>query len=175
MLEPKRLVFLDETATNTKMVRTRGRCLRGKRLIAPVPHGHWKTLTLVAALRCDRMVAPMTTDGGMTGAMFRAYVEQVLAPKLRSKDIVMMDNLKAHEAPGVKQAIEARGATLQYLPKYSPDLNPIEMSFSKLKAFLRKQAKRTVPELRRAIAAFVPTLSATECRNYFSHAGYGST
>ena len=174
-LDPRRLVFLDETATNTKMVRTRGRCRRGKRLLVPVPHGHWKTLTLVAALRCNRMVAPMTTDGGMTGEMFRAYVEQVLAPKLKPKDIVMMDNLGAHNAPGVKKAIEARGATLQYLPKYSPDLNPIEMSFSKLKAFLRQQAKRTVPELCRAMGSFVPTVTAAECRNFFSHAGYVST
>lgn len=175
MLDPKRLVFLDETATNTKMVRTRGRCRRGKRLIGGAPHGHWKTLTLVAALRCNGMTAPMTTDGGMTGEMFRAYVKNVLAPKLKPKDIVMMDNLGAHKAPGVKEAIEARGATLQYLPKYSPDLNPIEMSFSKLKAFLRKAGKRTVPDLCRSIGAFVPTLRAQECKNYFRHAGYVST
>ena len=175
MLDTTHLVFLDETATNTKMARTRGRSPRGKRLVCPVPHGHWKTLTLVAALRCKGMFAPMTTDGGMTGEMFRAYVKNVLAPKLKPKDIVMMDNLAAHNAPGVKEAIEAKGASLQYLPKYSPDLNPIEMSFSKLKAFLRKQAKRTVPELCRAIGAFVPTVTAEECRNYFRHDGYVST
>ena len=157
------------------MVRARGRCRRGKRLVARVPHGQWKTLTLVAALRRNRMTAPMTIDEPMTGETFLAYVEQVLAPKLKPKDIVMLDNLKAHEAPGVREAIEATGATLEFLPKYSPDLNPIEMSFSKLKAFLRKQAKRTVPELHRAIGAFVPRLSATECRNYFTHAGYVST
>lgn len=157
------------------MARTRGRSPRGQRLVCGVPHGHWKTLTLVAALRCNRMFAPMTTDGGMTGEMFRAYVEKVLAPKLKPKDIVMMDNLGAHNAPGVREAIEVRGATVEYLPKYSPDFNPIEMSFSKLKAFLRKHAKRTVPDLCRAIGAFVPTVSATDCRNYFRHAGYVST
>jgi transposase len=175
MLKPSRLVFLDETATNTKMVRTRGRCRRGKRLIGHAPHGDWKTLTLVAALRHNCMVAPMTINGAMTGETFVAYVEQGLAPTLKCKDIVFMDNLGAHKAPGVKEAIEARGATLQYLPKYSPDLNPIEMSFSKLKAFLRKASKRTVPALCRSIGAFVPTLNAQECRNYFRHAGYVST
>jgi len=175
MLKRSRLVFLDETATNTKMVRTRGRCRRGKRLIGRVPHGSWKTLTFVAALRHDRMVAPMTIDGPMTGETFLAYVKQVLAPTLRRRDIVMMDNLGAHKPPSVRQAIEARGATLEYLPKYSPDLNPIEMSFSKLKTFLCKAGKRTVPELCRSIGAFVPTLSAKECRNYFKHAGYVST
>jgi transposase len=175
MLKPNRLVFLDETATNTKMVRTRGRCQRGKRLIGRAPHGDWKTLTFVAALRHDRMVAPMTINGPMTGEIFSAYVRQGLAPTLKRKDIVMMDNLGAHKAPDVREAIEARGATLRYLPKYSPDLNPIEMSFSKLKAFLRKAGKRTVPELCRSIGVFVPTLSAKECRNYFRHAGYVST
>jgi len=175
MLNPRRLVFLDETAANTKMVRTRGRCRRGKRLIGRVPHGSWETVSLVAALRCDRMDAPMTIEEAMTGKTFLAYVTQALAPTLKRKDIVMMDNLGAHKAPGVKEAIEARGATVEYLPKYSPDLNPIEMSFSKLKAYLRKQAKRTVPGLHRAIGAFVPTVTATECRNYFKHAGYGST
>ena len=175
MLKPSRLVFLDETATNTKMVRTRGRCRRGKRLIGRAPHGDWSTLTLVAALRHDCMAAPMTVKGAMTGETFVAYVEQALAPTLKRKDIVMMDNLGAHKAPGVREAIEARGAALQYLPKYSPDLNPIEMSFSKLKAFLRKASKRSVPELCRSIGAFVPTLTAAECRNYFRHAGYVST
>lgn len=175
MLKPSRLVFLDETATNTKMVRTRGRCRRGKRLIGSAPHGDWKTLTLVAALRHNRMVAPMTLDGSMTGEAFLAYVSQALAPTLKRKDIVMMDNLGSHKVAGVKEVIESRGATLEYLPKYSPDFNPIEMSFSKLKAFLRKASKRTVPELCRSIGAFVPTLSAKECRNYFRHAGYVST
>ena len=174
MLEPRRLVFIDETATNTKMVRTRGRSRRGTRLIGRVPHGDWKTLTFVAALRRTGMTAPLALDGPMTGETFLAYTQQVLAPTLRRKDIVMLDHLGAHKVAGVREAIEAEGATLEYLPKYSPDLNPIEMSFSKLKAFLRKAAKRAVPELCRSIGAFVPTLSARECRNYFRHAGYVS-
>lgn len=174
MLEPGRLVFIDETATNTKMARMRGRCRRGERLIGCAPHGDWKTLTFVAALRRKGMVAPLAVDGPMNGETFLAYVRQGVAPTLRRKDIVMMDNLGAHKIAGVRQAIEAVGATLRYLPKYSPDLNPIEMSFSKLKAFLRKAAKRTVPDLTRCIGSFLPTLSAEECGNYFSHAGYAS-
>jgi transposase len=174
MLEPGRLVFIDETATSTKMVRTRGRCRRGERLIGGAPHGDWKTLTFVAALRRNRMAAPLAVDGPMTGETFLAYVRQALAPTLRRKDIVMMDNLGAHKVAGVREAIEAVGATLRYLPKYSPDLNPIEMSFSKLKAFLRKAAKRTIPDLCRSIGSFVPTLSPGECSNYFRHAGYAS-
>ena len=174
MLEPDRLVFIDETATNTKMVRTRGRCRRGERLIGRAPHGDWKTLTFVAALRRKGMVAPLAVDGPMNGETFLAYVRQGLAPTLRRKDIVMMDNLGAHKIVGVRQAIEAVGATLRYLPKYSPDLNPIEMSFSKLKTFLRKAAKRTIPNLTRCIGSFVPTLSAEECSNYFRHAGYAA-
>jgi transposase len=174
MLEPGRLVFIDETATSTKMVRTRGRCRRGERLIGRAPHGDWKTLTFVAALRRNRMAAPLAVDGPMTGETFLAYVRQALAPTLRRKDIVMMDHLGAHKVAGVREAIEAVGATLRYLPKYSPDLNPIEMSFSKLKVFLRKAAKRTTPDLCRSIGSFVPTLSPGECSNYFRHAGYAS-
>jgi len=174
MLDPDRLVFIDETATNTKMVRMRGRCRRGKRLIGRAPHGDWKTLTFVAGLRRIGMTAPLALDGPMTGETFLAYLRQGLAPTLRRQDIVMMDNLGAHKVAGVREAIEAVGATLEYLPKYSPDLNPIEMSFSKLKACLRKAAKRTVPELCQSLGSFVPTLSPKECSNYFRHAGYAS-
>lgn len=172
MLDPARLVFIDETAANTKMVRLGGRCQRGERLIGRVPQGHWKTITFVGALRRNGMKAPYTIDGSMTGKKFLAYVEQRLAPALKHKDIVVIDNLPAHKAAGVREVIEARGATLRYLPKYSPDLNPIEMPFSKLKAFLRKAAERTIPRLRRRIRTFARSLTASEARNCFRHAGY---
>src|SRR5262245_38178157 len=172
MFDPAHLVFVDETAANTKMVRLSGRCPRGERLIGRVPQGHWKTITFVAALRRNGMRAPCTVDGSMNGARFLAYVEQCLAPILKRKDIVMIDNLPAHKAAGIREAIEARGATLRYLPQYSPDLNPIEMPFSKLKASLRKAAERTIPRLRRRIARFACTLTAREACNYFRHAGY---
>jgi transposase len=172
MFDPARLVFIDETAANTKMVRLSGRCARGERLIGRVPQGHWKTITLVAALRRNGMSASRTIDGSMTGKKFLSYVEQCLAPTLRRKDIVVIDNLPAHKAAGIREAIKARGATLRYLPKYSPDLNPIEMPFSKLKAFLRKAAERTIPRLRRRIGSFSRHLTAREASNYFRHAGY---
>ena len=172
MFDSARLVFLDETAANTKMVRLSGRCARGERLIGRVPQGHWKTITFVAALRRNGMRASRTIDGPMTGKKFLAYVEQCLVPTLRRKDIVVMDNLPAHKAAGVRKAIEARGATLRYLPKYSPDLNPIEMPFSALKAYLRKVAERTIPRLRRRIGSFAHRLTAGEASNYFRHAGY---
>ena len=172
MLDPARPVFIDETSANTKMVRLSGRSPRGERLVGHVPQGHWKTITFVAALRRNSMTAAQTIDGSMTGKKFLAYVEQCLAPTLKRKDIVMIDNLPAHKAAGVREVIEARGATLRYLPKYSPDLNPIEMPFGKLKADLRKAAERTIPRLRRRIGRFAATLSAREASNYFRHAGY---
>jgi transposase len=180
MFDPAHLVFVDETAANTKMVRLSGRCPRGERLIGRVPQGHWKTITFVAALRRNGMRAPCTVDGSMNGAKFLAYVKQCLAPTvkqclaptLKRKDIVVIDNLPAHKAAGIREAIEARGATLRYLPQYSPDLNPIEMPFSKLKASLRKAAERTIPRLRRRIGRFACNLTARESCNYFRHAGY---
>ena len=172
MLDPARLVFIDETAANTKMVRLYGRCARGKRSVGHVPQGHWKTITFVAALRHNGMKAPSIVSGPMTGKKFLAYVERRLARILKPKDIVMIDNLPAHKAAVIREAIEACGATLRYLPKYSPDLNPIEMPFSKLKASLRKAAERTIPRLRRRIRSFAPSLTAREARNYFRHAGY---
>jgi transposase len=172
MFDPARLVFIDETSANTKMMRLHGRCIRGERLVGHVPQGHWKTITFVAALRRHGMRAAQSIDGAMTGKKFLAYVEKCLAPTLKRNDIVMIDNLPAHKATGIRQAIEARGATLRYLPKYSPDLNPIEMPFSKLKADLRKAAARTIPRLRRRIAKFAQTLTAREALNYFRHAGY---
>jgi len=156
------------------MVRLYGRGPRGERVIDDVPQGTWKTITFVAALRHDKMVAPMMFDGPMTGQMFVAYVEQCVVPTLKRNDIVVIDNLRAHKVAGVREAIEAAGATLRYLPQYSPDLNPIETPFSKFKTYLRKVAARTVPELRRAIRSFIPRLQARECANYFSHSGYVS-
>lgn len=165
-------MFLDETAVNTKMVRLSGRSPRGQRLIGRQPHGHWQTVTFVAGLRHKGMVAPFVLNGAMTGEMFRAYVEQSLAPTLKPKDVVLMDNLGAHKVLGVREAIEAAGATLRYLPQYSPDLNPIEMPFSELKARLRKLGERTIPGLHRRIGQFATTLNPLHAVNYFRHAGY---
>lgn len=155
------------------MVRRYGRSPRGQRLNAKVPHGHWKTLTLVAALRCDGVEAPFITDGAMDGPTFLAYVEQVLVPTLGRGDIVFMDNLRTHKVDGVEAAIEAVGATLRYLPAYSPDLNPIEQAFSKLKAAMRKGAARTVNALCKLTGKVLKTIAPDECANYFRHAGYG--
>ena len=174
-LTPERLVFLDETWASTAMARSRGRAPRGERLVSAVPHGHWKTTTFIAGLRQAGVVAPLVLDGPMNGAAFRAYVEQMLAPTLRRGDVVIMDNLSAHKVDGVRQAIEARGAELLYLPPYSPDLNPIEQLFAKLKALLRKTAARTVSTLWEAIGALLDSFEPDECANYFRHAGYGST
>jgi len=154
------------------MVRHYGRSPWGKRLVASVPHGHWKTRTLVAALRVDRMTAPYTIDGAIDGPSFLAYVEHVLAPTLHKGDIVFMDNLRAHKIVGVRDAIEAMGAELEYLPAYSPDLNPIEQAFSKLKAALRKGAARKVNALLKLIGKLVKSFAPEECANYFRHAGY---
>lgn len=174
-LDAKRLVFVDETGTSTKMVRTRGRCRRGLRLIGKAPFGHWKTTTFTAGLRCDGLVAPWVLDGPMNGEAFRVYVEKVLVPCLSQGDIVVIDNLPAHKVQGVRAVIEAKGAILIYLPPYSPDLNPIEMAFAKLKALLRKAAARTRDSLWDAIAQVLGAFTPTECANYFGHAGYASS
>jgi len=174
MLDPARLVFIDETAVSTNLARVRGRAPRGDRVIGTVPLGSWKTITFVAALRHNKMTAPMVVEGAMTGEMFFAYIEQCLVPTLRRNDIVVMDNCRVHMGPAIRLAIEKAHATLSYLPKYSPDLNPIELPYSKFKAFLRKVAARTVPGLTRAIRSFVPQLGPCECANYFRHAGYAS-
>jgi transposase len=174
-LDPARLVFLDETATKTNMTRLRGRAPRGQRLIAAVPYGHWKTSTFIAALRHDRMAAPAVLDGAMDGAAFRAYVEQFLAPTLAPGEIVFADNLSSHKVAGVREAIMARGATLVLLPQYSPDLNPIEQAFAKLKAWLRKAAPRSREALWKTIGSTIGRFTATECRNYFAHTGYGQS
>ena len=154
------------------MARRYGRSPRGERCRAAVPHGHWKTTTFVGALRLEGMTAPMVLDGAMHGAAFLAYVEQVLVPSLSPADIVVMDNLPAHKPVAVRQAIEAAGAELRFLPPYSPDFNPIEMAFSKLKALLKKTAARTVDDLWDAIAEAIETFTPTECQNYFAATGY---
>ena len=171
-LDPAKLVFLDETGTSTKMARLRGRSPRGERCRGAVPHGHWKTTTLVAGLRLDGLTAPMVIDGAMNGEAFTAYAETLLAPTLAPGDIVIMDNLPAHKVGRARQAIERAGATLLFLPPYSPDFNPIEQAFAKLKALLRKAAARTVESLHVAIAAALDAFTRDECANYFTNSGY---
>jgi transposase len=165
-------VFIDETGATTKMARLRGRSPRGERCRASIPHGHWKTTTFTAGLRRSGLMAPMVLDGPMDGTAFLAYVRQVLVRELAPGDVVIMDNLPAHKVGGVRQAIEAAGARLLYLPPYSPDFNPIEMAFSKLKALLRKAAARTVDDLWQVIADALDAFTPAECTNYFAAAGY---
>jgi transposase len=171
-LDPEHLVFIDESGATTKMARLRGRAPRGQRCRAPVPHGHWKTTTFVGALRLTGMTAPMVLDGPMTGPAFLAYVQQVLAPTLDARTTVIMDNLPAHKVAGVRTAIEATGARMQLLPPYSPDFNPIENAFAKLKALLRRAAARTIPDLWDAIRDALPQFTPDECANYFTTCGY---
>jgi transposase len=171
-LDPHTLVFIDETGANTKMARLHGRAPRGERLRAAIPHGHWKTTTFVGALRLTGMTAPMVLDGPMTGEWFLAYTEQVLVPTLRSGDVVILDNLPAHKGAAVRAAVEAAGASLLFLPPYSPDFNPIENAFAKLKTLLRKAAARTVDQLWRVIGESLDAFSPNECANYFTAAGY---
>jgi transposase len=171
-LNPGKLIFIDETATKTNLVRLYGRSARGTRLVDTSPHGHWKTSTFIAGLREDGLVAPAVFDGAINGELFLAYIEQVLVPTLRPDDIVLMDNLAAHKRPAVRQAIEAAGAAVRLLPAYSPDLNPIEQVFAKLKALLRAKALRTVDALSNALSSITGCVSPEECRNFIRHAGY---
>jgi transposase len=171
-LDPARLVFIDETWASTKMGRTHGRTHRGERLRMSVPHGHWKTTTFIAGLRLSGMVAPMVIDGPINREAFEAYVNQILVPELKPGDIVVMDNLGSHKSHAVREAIAAAGAELLFLPPYSPDFNPIEKAFSKLKALLRKAAERTVEGLWGAIGKAVDAFHPDECANYFAAAGY---
>ena len=154
------------------MARLRGRAPRGQRCRAGIPHGHWKTTTFTAGLRLNGLAASWLLDGPMDGEAFLVYVRRVLVPDLTPGDIVIMDNLPAHKVSGVRQAIEAAGASLLYLPPYSPDFNPIEMAFAKLKALLRKAAKRTIDDLWSAVATAIETFTPRECANYFAAAGY---
>jgi len=169
------LVFIDETWATTNMARRYGRAPVGERLVCAVPHGHWKTTTFVAALRADGLSCPLVIDGAVNGDLFVAYVEQQLVPSLRAGDIVVMDNLSSHKRARVRQAIEGAGCELRYLPPYSPDLNPIELAFSKLKGLLRKAGRRTVEGLWSFLGGALDLFSAQECRNYFRHCGYPAT
>lgn len=167
-----RLVFLDETGTTTKMTRLRGRALKGKRLRASAPFGHWKTETFIAGLRHNELVAPFVIGQAMNRRIFDAYIETQLAPTLEPGDVVILDNLAAHKSPAAEKAIRAKGAWMLFLPPYSPDLNPIEMAFSKLKAHLRKRAARTIQDLWDALGQICDLYNPEECLNYFKAAGY---
>ena len=171
-LDPKKLVFIDETSISTSMARRFGRAPRGERCLATIPFGNWKTTTFVAGLRVDRIDAPMTIDGALDGEAFRAYVEQFLAPTLSTGDTVVMDNVPLHKVAGVGEAIAARGANVLYLPAYSPDFNPIEKFFSQFKSILQRIAARTADALEAAVAEALQTVTPDECRNYFAASGY---
>ena len=173
-LDPERVIFLDETAVNTKMIRTHGRSHRSLRLVDAVPHGHWQTSSLVAGLCLAGIVAPYIINGAMTGALFLAYVQQVLVPALRPGDIVVMDNLSCHKVAGIREAIEGAGAALIYLPPYSPDLNPIEQAFAKIKSYLRKCGARTKETLWQAVTYAIENFKYPECLNMFKNAGYAT-
>lgn len=171
-LDPAKLVFLDETWTTTNMARRFGRSPRGDRVVGAVPHGHWRTSTFVAGLRQDGLIAPLVLDGAINGETFLAYVQQFLAPALRPGDVVIMDNLASHKIAGVREAIEQAGARLLYLPPYSPDLNPIEQVFAKLKALLRSAACRTLEALWTTIGDLIAQFTAEECAAFLAHCGY---
>ena len=171
-IDPGRLVFIDETWIKTNMTPLRGWGPKGRRLVAKAPHGHWKTMTFIAALRCDRVDAPLVIDGPINGESFFAYVEQVLVPTLKQGDIVVLDNLGSHRGAGVRPMIRAAGARMLFLPPYSPDLNPIEQVFAKLKHRMRHAAQRTVENTWRRLAALLQTFPPNECANYFKACGY---
>lgn len=173
-LEPHRLVFLDETGTTTKMTRLRGRAPIGDRLRMHVPFGHWHTQTFVAGLRCHGLTAPWVLDGPMNRRAFETYVETQLAPTLSRGDVVVMDNLSSHKGPRVPELIRDRGAWPLFLPPYSPDLNPIELAFAKLKELLRKQGARTIEALWQAIGDICLLFTPKECWNFFRHDGYAT-
>ncbi len=173
-MDPARLVFVDETWAKTNMTRTHGRAPRGQRLVAHVPHGHWTTMTFLAALRHDRIEAPCVIDGPINGVLFTAWVQQFLLPTLKPGDVVVLDNLGSHKGQAVRRAIRAAGAHLLFLPPYSPDLNPIEMMFSKLKTLLRKADERSIAAVWNRIGTLLGEVSPAECANYLRHAGYAS-
>jgi transposase len=173
-LDVTRLVFIDETWAKTNMTRTHGRCARGERLLAKVPHGRWRTLTFLAGLRHDGITAPCVLDGPINGRAFLAYVEQLLVPTLKPGDIVIIDNLGSHKGKAVRQALRKVGAKLFFLPPYSPDLNPIEQVFAKLKTLLRKTDPRTIEATWRSIGDLLTRFAPEECANYLRNAGYAS-
>jgi|TARA_B100001964_G_C14112211_1_gene544378 transposase len=173
-LDAARLVFIDETWIRTNMAPQRGWGARGKRLYGYAPHGRWRTLTFLGALRHDSLVAPCVFDGPINGACFRAYVEQLLLPTLRPGDIVILDNLGSHKSKAVRNAIREAGAKLWFLPKYSPDLNPIEQAFAKIKHWMRMAQRRTIEDTWRHVGHLVGTFKPDECANFLANAGYGS-
>ncbi|WP_157099974.1 IS630 family transposase [Rhodoplanes sp. Z2-YC6860] len=173
-LDPRRLVLIDETWIKTSMAPLRGWGRKGDRLRAYAPHGHWRTLTFLGALRHDGLTAPCVFDGPINGECFRAYVQQQLVPALKAGDIVVMDNLGSHKAAVLRQIIRAAGARLWYLPPYSPDLNPIEQAFAKIKHWMRMAQRRTIDDVWRQIGSLVTTIGPRECSNYFANAGYAS-
>jgi transposase len=175
LVDPKRLVFIDETWAKTNMAPLRGWCMLGKRLKAKVPYGHWKTMTFLAALRCDRIEAPCVFDGPINGVSFLAYIEQCLVPTLKPGDIVILDNLGSHTSKGVRDAIRAVGAKLLFLPPYSPDLNPIEQVFAKLKHLLRKAMERNLEATWKRIGVLLAQFQPSEFLNYFKNSGYASS
>lgn len=174
-LDPDKLVFLDETWAKTNMTRPRGRAPCGERLVCHTPFGHWKTTTFLAGLRLSGLTAPLVIDGAVNGAVFVNYVRQHLAPTLTTGDILIMDNLTSHKVTGVREAVEARGARVLYLPPYSPDLNPIELVFSKFKWLLRSAQCRSVESLWETCGQLLDRFSPNECANYFRHCGYRYT
>jgi transposase len=173
-IDPGRLVFIDETWAKTNMTRRYGRCRRGERLVAKVPHGRWRTLTFLAALRTDRITAPWVLDGPINAECFQTYVEQVLLPTLTPGDIVIIDNLGSHKGATIRRTLRAVGVKLFFLPPYSPDLNPIEQVFAKLKTLLRKAAERSVEATWKRIGQILTTFTPAECANYLANAGYAS-
>lgn len=174
-IDPHQLVFIDECGATTQMTRTRGRCVMGQRLVSVVPHGHWKVLTTIGALTLRGMIAAVTVDAPTDAEIFRVFVSESLAPALRPKNIVVMDNLQPHKAAGVREAIEAAGASLLYLPPYSPDFNPIEPAWSKVKAHLRSVAARTVDLLGDAVQEALKLITTADARGFFAHCGYATS
>jgi transposase len=168
------IVFIDETGINTKMARLRGRCRRGLRMVASIPHGHWKTMTFIAGLRCDGLTAPWVIDGAMDGNTFETYIKTQLAPTLKKGDVVVLDNLPAHKNDKARQAIEERGAWMLFLPPYSPDYNPIELAFSKFKAHMKRLKPRTIDDLWKAAGTVCELFKPNECNNFFTADGYAS-
>ena len=172
--DSRHLVFIDETGLNTKMARFYGRCPKGQRCVGSVPHGHWQSSTFIAALRAERITAPFLIEGAVNAEVFAAYLQQVLCPELQEGDVVVLDNLSTHKIATVAALISARGATVRYLPPYSPDLNPIEMAFAKLKSHLRQAAARTLADLQGALADTLQSFSPAHCQGFFRHAQYAS-
>ena len=166
------IVFIDETGINTKIARLRGRCRRGQRMVASIPHGHWKTMTFIAGLRCDGLTAPWVIDGAMNGDAFEHYIKTQLAPTLKKGDVVVLDNLQAHKRDSVRRAVEKRGAWLLFLPPYSPDFNPIELAFSKFKAHMKRLKPRSIDDLWKAAGTVCDLFKPDECRNFFAADGY---